>query len=208
MNTLFTILLVIVLAFSALVIWKWNTWFGNPPETAYVTPATPDRVILTMGEDGTHTRRISWRCDTTLTEGWVELTQENTSDTLKLPAQGALVSSRSGHSAFYRTELSELQSGATYHYRVVNAPHASAWYTFSIPQPDSALSFIYIGDIQDQVEGSTQDLFRSIRKSLFGHWEATSSNARQMLIGAIGIPPWTALPGKNRSLPPRETTNI
>ena len=90
MNTLFTILLVIVLAFSALVIWKWNTWFGNPPETAYVTPATPDRVILTMGEDGTHTRRISWRCDTTLTEGWVELTQENTSDTLKLPAQGAL----------------------------------------------------------------------------------------------------------------------
>ena len=164
MNTLFTILLVIVLAFSALVIWKWNTWFGNPPETAYVTPATPDRVILTMGEDGTHTRRISWRCDTTLTEGWVELTQENTSDTLKLPAQGALVSSRSGHSAFYRTELSGLQSGATYHYRVVNAPHASAWYTFSIPQPDSALSFIYIGDIQDQVEGSTQDLFRSINR--------------------------------------------
>lgn len=162
MRTFFTILIIILIAVSALFIWKWNTWFGNPPEAAYVTPPTPDRVILTMGEDATHTRRISWRCDTTLTQGWVELVQDNTTDTIKLLAQGELVNSRSGHSAFYRTELSGLHPGETYHYRVVNSPHASKWYTFSMPQPDSTLSFIYVGDIQDQIEGSTQDLFRTI----------------------------------------------
>lgn len=164
MKILFIIILVILLAGGALTIWKWNTWFGNPPEAPYTTPQTPDRVILTLGEDATHTRRISWRCDTTVTEGWVELVQENTSDTLKIPAQGELVGSRSGRSAFYRTELTDLLPGAVYHYRVVNVPHASKWDTFSIPQPDSALSFIYVGDIQDQVEGSTRDLFRSIHR--------------------------------------------
>lgn len=164
MNTFYAILIVILLAGAALVVWKWNTWFGNPPEAVYVTPQTPDRVILTMGEDATRTRRISWRCDTTVSEGRVEIVRENTSDTLVLPAKGELVSSRSGRSAFYRTELTDLLPGATYHYRVVNTPHASQWYTFSMPQPDSSFSFIYIGDIQDQVEGSTQDLFRSIHR--------------------------------------------
>lgn len=164
MKKRYIILLVILLAGGALTIWKWNTWFGNPPEAAYTTPQTPDRVILTLGEDAVHTRHISWRCDTTVTEGWVELVQGNTPDTLKLPAQGELVSSRSGRSAFYRAELTDLLPGATYHYRVVNTPHASEWFTFSMPRPDSVLSFIYIGDIQDQIEGSTQDLFRSIHR--------------------------------------------
>lgn len=164
MKKRYIILLTILFAGSALTIWKWNTWFGNPPEAAYTTPQTPDRVILTLGEDGIHTRRISWRCDTTVTEGWVELVQEDVSDTLKLPAQGELVSSRSGRSAFYRTELTGLAPGKTYRYRVVNAPYASDWYTFSIPRADSALTFLYVGDIQDQVEGSTQELFRTIHR--------------------------------------------
>lgn len=157
-----SILLFILVAGIALVVWKWNTWFGNPPEQAYTTSHTPGRVILTDGEDGAHTRRISWQCDTTAGNGFVELVKQDTPDTLKLEASSAIVSSRSGKSKFYQTEITGLEAGAKYHYRVTNAPEASDWYSFSIPYPDSTLSFIYLGDIQDQEEGSTRDIFRTI----------------------------------------------
>lgn len=63
MKKKYIILSVILLAGSGLVTWKWNTWFKNPPEAPYTTPAQQDRIILTPGEDAVTTRYLSWRCD-------------------------------------------------------------------------------------------------------------------------------------------------
>lgn len=164
MKKRYIIILIILIAGSALTTWKWNTWFGNPPEETYITPAAPDRIILTLGEDAESTRRITWRCDTLLTNAYIEIARDNTTDTLKIEATGNIINSRAGKSAFYKAELRELSPGFSYHYRVVNPPVASGWYSFHLPSPDSTLSFIYSGDIQDHKQGSTREMFSNIRR--------------------------------------------
>lgn len=162
MKKRYIIPLIILTAGVSLTIWKWNTWFSNPPEAAYATPQVPDRIILTAGENATNTRRINWRCDTMLTEAFVEIVEKNATDTLQLEAKGKIVESRSGRSAFYSVEIPGLVTGAEYDYRVHNNQQASAWFSFRIPAPDSMMSFVYIGDIQDQTTGDTRNLFRTI----------------------------------------------
>lgn len=164
------IVIIILLAGCGLVIWKWNTWFANQPEMTYITPHNQDRIILSMGEDATTTRRISWRCDTILTEAYVEIIKGNTTDTIKHNAQGEVVHSRSGKSAFYKAEIPELTQGTTYQYRVINkrehpaSSEVSDWYSFQMPQEDAEISFVYLGDIQDPETGKTEGQFNAIHQ--------------------------------------------
>lgn len=164
------IISIILIAGCGLVIWKWDTWFSNQPEMAYTTPLGQDRIILSMGENALTTRRISWRCDTSLTRAYVEMVQANTTDTIRYDAQGDIVSSRAGKSAFYRTEITGLIPDSIYQYRVVNErkqsrhTERSDWYTFRMPQENDELSFIYLGDIQDPGNGKTGEQFKCIRR--------------------------------------------
>lgn len=158
------IILVILAGVAILFITKWNTWFVNPPEATYTTPATQDRIILSVGEDAATTRRISWRCSTQLTNARVEIVRENTTDTLEIEAQGSVVSSRAGESAFYTVEIPDLQPGCNYHYRLINDTVVSSWFSFSIPTREAPLSFIYLGDIQDRPNGNTGAIFKDIHQ--------------------------------------------
>lgn len=99
-----------------------------------------------------------------LTGARVELTATGQADTLQVEAQGSLVASRSGSSAFYKAELKNLIPGNTYFYRLVNDTLRSAWHAFHVPAADSTLSFLYIGDIQDQTDGNTREVFPGIPK--------------------------------------------
>lgn len=162
MKKRYIILLIILTAGISLTVWKWNTWFGNPPEAAYTTPRIPGRITLTVGKDAGNTRRINWQCDTLLTEAFVEIVKKESADTLRIEAEGEIVESRSGKSAFYSAEIQGLTPGAAYDYRVHNKQESSDWFTFRIPTVNSGLSFIYIGDIQDHTQGSTGEFFKEI----------------------------------------------
>lgn len=164
MKKRYLIPLIILIAGASLCVWKWDTWFKNPPEASYITPAFQDRILLTSGENGETTRRISWRCDSVLTDAYLEYTDPFTRDTIQQAASGHIIRTRSGKSAFYNTELSGLVPERTYSYRVVNDTLKSSWYSFSIPATQDSLSFIYLGDIQDPASGATDTIFRHLHQ--------------------------------------------
>ena len=60
-----SLLLVAVVAGSIPASPRWYTWFGNIPEPAYTTANMPQRILLTLGNEGEFSRIISWQCDTT-----------------------------------------------------------------------------------------------------------------------------------------------
>lgn len=156
---LITVLLILGLG-GGLCIWKWNTWFYNPPELPYTTPASPDRVILSYGEDTETERCISWRCDTAVRPAEVELFSDRDSNILRIPATGKVITSRAGKSAFYRASLDGLQPDNTYHYRVRSNDSVSSWYTFRTQDTRNGTNFLFIGDVQDKENGHSVDNFR------------------------------------------------
>jgi len=157
------IFIVFLVLATALCVWKWNTWFGNPVEAHYVTPSTPNRIMLSLGENADYDRAISWRCDSILTKSWASIIEVNTSIKSIVRAKGSIVKSPGGQSAFYRAEFKNLREG-DYRYRVENADKKSAWHDFSVQKTDGSLSFLYLGDIQDEVDGLSDTIFSHINK--------------------------------------------
>lgn len=153
---------------GGLCIWKWDTWFSNPPEQPYTTPATPDRIILSFGEDAKTERYISWRCDTVERDGRVEYgiitDSSNTENTTfrTIEAESAIVTSRAGKSAFYRVMLDGLCPGNTYRYRVTNDTLTSEWYTFQMPKDNDTLDFLFLGDVQDAGMAYSEKWFQQL----------------------------------------------
>lgn len=154
----------IVIGLVVLCIVRWETWFGNPPEMPYVPAATPQRVLLTFGNDGPNTRLLSWMCDTVVRPSHVELYDSTTDDSICLPAEGEVFASRSGRAAYYRAALPHLEPAHVYRYRVLTGRAASAWQQLVMPQYDSRqpgeFEFLYFGDIQDTLGGNTARLLQ------------------------------------------------
>jgi len=145
----------------SLFVWKWHTWFGCTEEASYVTPNVPNRIMLSLGEDADFDRAISWRCDTVLSKGWIELLELSTNIKKSYPAKGKLIESCGGKNAFYRVNLKNLRYG-NYRYKLTNGDKESEWHEFSVNKKDNNCSFVYLGDIQDTVNGVSDTIFNHI----------------------------------------------
>ena len=169
----FTLAVILCLG-GGLCIWKWDTWFHNPPELPYATPHSPDRIILSLGEDARTERTVAWRCDTFLQAARVEyyaLPDSNMPAVEPLytaDAIGTVVPSRAGKSAFYQARLGQLDSGHAYRYRVCCGNTHSGWHDFRIPPTHDTLDFLYIGDVQDKTDGNTGQFFHLLREAYPG----------------------------------------
>ncbi len=147
--------LLALLLVAGLAIWvagRWHVWFGNAPEEAENPAMVPAHVLLTFSNQGELSRNVSWQCDTTLHESWLELACD--SDTTVIEAQGEVFESRNGKAAYYVARLSQLKPDSRYSYRAVTADKASAWYGFQTYQPQrDHFSFLFVGDVQDTIGG-------------------------------------------------------
>lgn len=157
---IFIVFLVLAMALCG---WKWNTWFGNPIEVNYTTPSTPNRIMLSLGEDADYDRAVSWRCDSIITKAWVSILEKSTNIKQTIEAKGTIVKTPGGSSAFYRAELKNLREG-DYRYQVGNSGGLSDWREFTVQKKDDSLSFLYLGDIQDKVNGLSDTIFSHINK--------------------------------------------
>ncbi len=82
-------------------------------------------------------------------------------DTVFFPSNRSVIKTSGGAAAYYRSEMKKLLPGKFYAYRVGNDGKWSDWYKFRAQCPgDSAFSFIYIGDIQDSINGISGDLYQ------------------------------------------------
>lgn len=141
-----TFLLFVLVIFLAM---RWKTWFHNYPEEPYATPDSVDRLTLTPGVDICQDATISWRAGSILRSGWIMLSSDS-SEAKYLPAQAEEVESRGGKDAYYTVRLRRLQPGVRYHLSAHTTGCANSdTLSFALPQPDSTLKIIYLGDFQD-----------------------------------------------------------
>lgn len=143
---------------------RWNVWFHNIPEPAFVLTNVPQRIILTFGNDGELSRNVSWVCGGASKEAKLEYTKMGSGDTLTVDGFSKFIRTLGGYTYANWAKFKHLSYGDSYSYRVWNDQRASNWNTFTI-QSDSTdhFSFIYIGDVQDTLRGKTRDFMENVR---------------------------------------------
>ena len=120
-----------------------------------------------MGVDA-DSRYISWQ-DSARSEGdettvveYVDYYSLSTpSDTLTVEATPTIYHSRAGVDAFYHALLNDLRRGETYSYRVRSSHDTTGWFNFEMDTTHQ-YSFLYMGDVQDELDGGFDSLLPSI----------------------------------------------
>ena len=144
------------------ILWfKWDNWFFNPPEPAYSPSSTPSRIMLTWSGNSLHSRDVTWEGDTAAHQGTLQITANSLkSDTIIYRTASKIIKTSGGASAFYKVGIVNLREGETYRYRVATGSNWSKWSDFKTStDKDSTYSFIYIGDVQDSINGTSGKLF-------------------------------------------------
>lgn len=161
------IALIALIVAVGLGIWisiRWEAWFYNPDEEPYTVSTSPQRLLLTFGNDGEMSRYVSWMCDTVVHEDAC-LLLANDDDTLNIKAIGEVFVSRAGKAAYYRAEMKNLKPNAEYHYAVKTNGNISAWHQFQTYNPKSnSFAFLFMGDVQDTIGGVANHLLREAVK--------------------------------------------
>ncbi len=156
--------IVLPIVAAIVIAMRWNVWLGNPIEKPFITPSTPSRIMLTMGNEP-HSRMITWQCDTIIQDAYVEYYRIDSivKEEIRFSqANAEKYTSEGGSSVFYRASIENLRSGR-YAYRVCHPSATSSWYSFQIScTDDNASRFIFIGDIQDTIHGVTNCIISDI----------------------------------------------
>jgi len=142
---------------------RWNAWFGNPIEPAYLNRNTPSRIQLSLGNDGQFSRNVNWQCGDTLEISKISLTKEASLDTTSITVNGNILTTQGGTTVFYHAKLTGLTEGV-YSYNVCTGDKNSEWYSFNINADDN-FRFVYLGDIQDSIGGKHKNFFTYINES-------------------------------------------
>ena len=162
---------IVILSVTAVVIimlgcWvksRMGAWFHNPEEPSYNASTIPSRILLTFGNNGERSRILSWQYDSIPTSGWVELITDD--DTIRIEANVRQVVSQGGKSVYYQAQLNDLLWNTGYQYRVNHPSVKSDFFRFSMPDSLSrGFSFIYIGDVQDTINGIFPEIMQHIRR--------------------------------------------
>jgi acid phosphatase type 7 len=131
----------------------------------------PDRVILNLTEEPTSSVAVTWRTDTTINSGTVEvqpaapmIVPENnliftaTTSTEKYNWEGEAEIISNHHSAI----LTGLEPGKQYSYRVGTRDYWSEWFDFqTAPADNSGFTFIYYGDPQSDIRSQWSRVIRN-----------------------------------------------
>jgi 3',5'-cyclic AMP phosphodiesterase CpdA len=116
----------------------------------------PDRLVLTWAGDPSTTQAVSWRTDTTVAQGWLELSRAtgHASELLPVrhPAQTRPFASDLSAAHYHTVLLSDLAPGTQYAYRVGDGMNWTGWNHFRTASAGPApFSFIYFGDAQNDI---------------------------------------------------------
>lgn len=135
---------------------RWDTWFGNPPEPGYDIQHHPARVLLTVGPSES-SRYVSWQCDSVRQPGWLDLCDTLGHDTLIYETMSVPFRSRAGIAAYFSVLLDSLKADTEYRYRIRVGQDTTDWLGFHMPPASDNFSFLYFGDVQDEVDDNAFD---------------------------------------------------
>lgn len=157
-------ILLIIIGGGVILKIRWKAWFHNIPEIRYVLSDEPQRVILTFGNEGELSRNVSWMCGGVSRKARLEYTEIGSGDTIYVDGSSNFIRTFGGFSYTNWAKFKKLSYATSYSYRVCNDHETSAWYSFTT-QADSTdhFSFVFIGDVQDTLNGKTRDFMENVR---------------------------------------------
>lgn len=157
--------------------------FSNVPAHKLIFPSkVPDRIIVNLTEDPSHSFAVNWRTDQSVTQGFVEIAKETHGPDFLLEGHRKRIEAETQifenentrdkeplvKAAYHSVLVNELEAGTTYVYRVSDGSADdstwSEWFQIKTPSADEnePFGFIYFGDAQNNVKSMWS---RVIRKS-------------------------------------------
>lgn len=128
--------------------------FAQEPVSAYPATKVPDRIMLSIGEKPASGMGVSWRMDTTVTTGYVELALAKAEPELinpvTLPATVETLDLPGAKAHYFSATFTGLIPDTLYMYRVGDAVNRSEWIQFrTAAEKFRPFSFLYLGDAQN-----------------------------------------------------------
>lgn len=137
---------------------------------------TPDRIILNLTNDPTHSVAVNWRTDTTVNISIAQVAKAThgpdfipnirdiegyREDLTYKPENDPEVSSR-----YHSTIIDGLEPGGIYVYRVGAEEYWSEWFQIAMPEPEKKISLVYFGDAQNDVKSMWSRVIRQAYGSI------------------------------------------
>ncbi len=130
----------------------------------------PDRIILNLTEDPTHSVAVNWRTDTTVHNAHVQVAvashgPEFLDEVKDIKAITEFFSHKSKNDPlvvahYHAAIIPDLKAGGIYVYRVGSESGWSEWFQIHMPEPEKKISFVYFGDAQNSVKSMWSRVIR------------------------------------------------
>ncbi len=130
----------------------------------------PDRIILNLTNDPTHSVAVNWRTDTTVMQSMVQVAvathgPEFLKEVRDIKGNRELLTHKPENdpevSAVYHSAIIDgLEPGGQYVYRVGSGEFWSEWFQITMPEPEKKISFVYFGDAQNSVKSMWSRVIR------------------------------------------------
>lgn len=134
---------------------------GLPTNHLFPT-SSPDRIILNLTADPSHSVAVNWRTDTAVVESVVQVAEAtHASEFVKLArsitGEREMLIHKSENdpevaATYHSAIIDQLQPGKKYVYRVGSDAGWSEWFQIQMPEPEKKLTMIYFGDAQNSVK--------------------------------------------------------
>jgi Icc-related predicted phosphoesterase len=124
--------------------------------------ALPDRIILNASEQADTKVNVTWRTDTTVLKGYVEVVEIDIAPKFWRNAtsieaatnawDGSEVKLAQLKAHYHSAELTQLKPGTSYVYRVGNGNYWSEWFQFkTVHKKEGGMKMLFIGDVQNNI---------------------------------------------------------
>ena len=130
----------------------------------------PDRIILNLTNDPTHSVAVNWRTDPHIENSIVQVAiathgPEFVNDTREISGIRELLTHKPENdpevsAAYHSAIITDLNPGEKYVYRVGSEQGWSEWFQIQIPEPEKKISFVYFGDAQNSVKSMWSRVIR------------------------------------------------
>ncbi|NGM66896.1 purple acid phosphatase family protein [Sphingobacterium sp. SGR-19] len=135
---------------------------------SYVAENQPDRVILNLTNDAAHNQAVNWRTNVIQGSGQIaQLRLENNSPEFAdsvvqiYQAESKLFTDRENNRSMYHSvQFERLQPDRIYNYRVGKDGAWSEWFQFRTARQTDNVSFIYLGDAQNDLRSRWTRVYR------------------------------------------------
>lgn len=158
-------LLQLVLLFLSVTVFSQTPKIYKAPKfesTWHLPSKHPDRIVINLGQNPETSAAVTWRTNTTITQGYAEIAKATAApkfwrNAMTIPAvkhelDGTSVPMAGIQSNYFSATFTDLEPNTLYAYRVGDGEYWSEWIQFkTASDTPEKFSFLYVGDAQNYI---------------------------------------------------------